>query len=113
MSLSTRIRVGVDTGGTFTDLLVLREGKLQAMKVPSTPDDPSRAVLEGLRRLGVDAVELVHGTTVGTNAVLQRQGARTALVTNRGFRDLLEIGRHDRPGLYDLEPRRLPYLVPR
>ena len=113
MSLPSRTRVGVDTGGTFTDLLLLRDGRLQALKVPSTPDDPSRAVLDGLRRLGVEAGELVHGTTVGTNALLQRRGARTALITNRGFRDLLEIGRQARPRLYELEPRRPDPLVPR
>jgi N-methylhydantoinase A len=101
-----RVRVGVDTGGTFTDVVVERDGAIEAFKIVSTPDDPSRAILAALDRvLGAGAagrVELVHGTTVATNALLERKGAATALVTTSGFEDLLLIGRQARPRLYDL-----------
>ena len=106
-------RVGVDTGGTFTDVLLLQEGRLLACKVPSTPADPSRAIDRGLARLGAAQVDMVHGTTVGTNALLERRGGRTALVTTCGFRDVLEIGRQDRPQIYAPEPCREEPLVPR
>lgn len=107
--------VAVDTGGTFTDFLAYRGGRLEALKLPSTPEDPARAVLEGVRRL-VPAGEpfvLAHGSTVATNALLERRGARVALVTNRGFEDLLEIGRQNRPQLYALVGTRPPPLVAR
>src|ERR1043166_2979092 len=84
------VRVGVDTGGTFTDFVYETNGWLQVFKLPSTPDDPSRAIAEGLKRISEDtrsrisSIEVVHGTTVGTNALLQRRGARTALVTTAG-----------------------------
>jgi N-methylhydantoinase A len=106
--------VAVDTGGTFTDLLYAAEGRLETLKVPSTPDDPSRAILDGLRSLcGPDtAVVLLHGSTVATNAILEGKGASVALVTNRGFEDVLEIGRQDRPQLYALVGHRPPPLVP-
>ena len=95
--------VGVDVGGTFTDFLLLDEGRLSIYKAPSTPDDPSRAVIDGLRELGVlNEVPVVHGSTVATNALLERRGTRTALITTRGFEDILEIGRQARPSLYDL-----------
>src|SRR5205085_4992435 len=93
-----RVRVGVDTGGTFTDFVFAHEGRVQIFKLASTPDDPSRAIIEGLRRIARDAsvrigaLEVVHGTTVGTNALLERRGARAALVTTAGFEDVLEIG---------------------
>ncbi len=109
--------LGVDVGGTFTDFLLWEDGRLFVYKRPSTPDDPSRAVLAGLAEAGADGAawrpdEVVHGSTVATNAVLERKGARTALITTEGFRDVLEIGRQTRPNLYDLEPRRSPPLVP-
>jgi len=113
------VRVGVDTGGTFTDFVYEREGRLRVFKVASTPDDPSRAIAEGLRRVGQEAsvaareIEIVHGTTVGTNALLERKGARVALVTTAGFEDVLEIGRQARPRLYDLEAEKPAPLVPR
>lgn len=107
--------VGVDTGGTFTDIVLLREGKLSVFKVLSTPDDPSRAILDGLGQL--DAIQdlrvLVHGSTVATNAVLERKGVTTGLITTAGFRDVLEIGRQTRPKLYDLRVQKVPPLVPR
>ena len=110
--------VAVDTGGTFTDLLLLRDGILTALKLPSTPDDPSASVLEGIRRfLGPRETRppflLIHGSTVATNAVLERKGARVMLVTNEGFEDVVEIGRQDRPQLYALVGHRAPPPVTR
>ena len=116
------MRIGIDTGGTFTDLVAfdLTQGSLAFHKVSSTPDDPSRGIIEGvvalLERAGADpeALELlVHGTTVATNAVLQRAGARVAMITTAGFRDVLHIQRQDRPRMYDLRARRAKPLVAR
>src|SRR2546423_473614 len=112
-----RVRVGVDTGGTFTDFVYHAEGRARIFKVPSTPDDPSRAIVEGLRRVVREArvslrdLEVVHGTTVGTNALLERRGARAALVTTEGFEDVLVIGRQARASLYDLNWTRPAPLV--
>src|SRR5262245_19533237 len=99
--------VGVDVGGTFTDLTAVdtRSGEVRVGKVPSQPLNEAAAVLDGLAGLGVDSEavrRLVHGTTVGTNAILERRGARVALVTTAGFRDLIEIGRTKRniPALF-------------
>ncbi len=106
------MRVGVDTGGTFTDL-VGDDGRV--VKTPSTPDDPAHALSAALDEAGVarDADLLAHGTTVATNALLQRRGGRVALVTTRGFADVIEIARQVRPSLYDaMADRPLP-LVPR
>jgi N-methylhydantoinase A len=109
--------VGVDTGGTFTDFVFEAQGALRIFKLASTPADPSRAITEGLRRVAemtgarVPEIEIIHGTTVGTNALLERRGARTALVTTKGFEDVLEIGRQARPLLYDLNAVRTPPLV--
>ncbi|MSR21304.1 MAG: hydantoinase/oxoprolinase family protein [Gemmatimonadetes bacterium] len=107
--------VAVDTGGTFTDLVLLRDGTITTLKVPSTPADPSQAVLDGLRQLVPEGVafDLVHGSTVATNALLERRGARVVLVTNRGFEDVIEIGRQNRPQLYALVGHRPPPLVAR
>src|SRR2546425_8116497 len=113
-----RTRVGVDTGGTFTDFVFEAEGELRIFKLASTPDDPSRAIIEGLRRIAAEAgsrlseIEVVHGTTVGTNALLQRRGARIALVTTAGFEDVIEIGRQARPELYNLNAVKPFPLVP-
>src|SRR4030042_5354694 len=90
--------LGIDIGGTFTDLVLFDEEKesLTATKVPSTPGDEARAVFEGLKKLGIDPKDIrriVHGMTVGTNAILQRKGAKVALVATKGFRDTIEIGR--------------------
>ncbi|MCP9485720.1 MAG: hydantoinase/oxoprolinase family protein [Gaiellaceae bacterium MAG52_C11] len=109
-------RIGVDVGGTFTDLVALVDGQLSTTKVPSTADDQSIGMLDALRASGVDlgsGVSLAHGMTVATNALLERRGARAALVTTEGFRDLLEICRQDRPSMYDLTEDRPPPLVPR
>jgi N-methylhydantoinase A/oxoprolinase/acetone carboxylase beta subunit len=106
------VRVASDTGGTFTDL-VTADGRIA--KVPSTPDDPGDAVRAGIAELMGDAVPevLAHGTTVATNALLERRGARVALITNRGFADVIEIARQDRPSLYDQSVVRPEPLVPR
>ena len=104
------MEVGVDTGGTFTDL-VAADGRVG--KVLSTPDDPGRAIAAALAASAPDPDLLAHGTTVATNALLERRGATVALVTTEGLRDVIEIGRQDRPSLYDqLASRPLP-LVPR
>ncbi len=105
--------LGVDVGGTFTDFFFVRDGTVEVHKRPSTPDNPSRAIIEGIRELGWAPEQVVHGSTVATNTVLERKGARVALVTTAGFEDLLEIGRQARPRVYELEPSRLPSLVPR
>ena len=106
-------RVGVDTGGTFTDFAWLDEGRLQVHKVLSTLEQPAQAVLTGLEEVGGRPdIAVVHGTTVATNALLERRGARTALITTAGFADVLAIGRQNRPDLYALVPRKPPPLVP-
>ncbi|HJO05203.1 MAG TPA: hydantoinase/oxoprolinase family protein [Acidobacteriota bacterium] len=94
--------IGIDTGGTFTDFVLMKDGQVRVHKEPSTPDNPAAAILVGLETLGVEGVEIVHGSTVATNALLERRGARTALVTTAGFEDVLEIGRQTRPAIYDL-----------
>jgi len=111
------IRVGIDTGGTFTDFVYQAGRDLRVFKIASTPDDPSRAIAEGLERIAAEGnsrvtIEVIHGTTVGTNALLQRRGARTALVTTAGFEDVIEIGRQARPELYNLNAVKPPALVP-
>ncbi|MDQ3881302.1 MAG: hydantoinase/oxoprolinase family protein, partial [Chloroflexota bacterium] len=107
--------VAVDVGGTFLDFVAVdAHGGVRVHKQPSHRADVARAFLEGLSALAPDGTRaIVHGTTVATNALLERRGARTALVTTRGFADVLEIGRQDRPALYDLMPQRPPPLVPR
>lgn len=113
------IRLGIDTGGTFTDFVLHRGDEIVTYKVLSTPDDPARAIVEGLSRLFPRAdgfslppeLEIIHGTTVGTNAFLERKGAKTLLVTTRGFEDVIFIGRQNRAVLYDLEISRPPEIV--
>jgi N-methylhydantoinase A len=109
-------RLGIDVGGTFTDLVALGDGRVLTAKVPSTPRDQSEGVMNAIEASEVEAsavVALAHGMTVATNALLERRGARTALVTTEGFRDVLEIARQHRPSLYDLAQDRPPALVPR
>ncbi len=103
------MRVGVDSGGTFTDFVYWDGDSLQTRKIRSTPKDPSLAILEGL--MEIHATEIVHGSTVATNTLLQRNGARTALIATRGFEDLLEIGRQNRSSLYDWNLQAQPGLV--
>ncbi|MGV3721075.1 MAG: hydantoinase/oxoprolinase family protein, partial [Actinomycetota bacterium] len=106
--------VGVDIGGTFTDFVVADGARLTVHKEPSTPHDPSEAFLRGLTALGVlPPARIVHGSTVATNAVLERRGARAALLTTAGFRDLLEIGRQTRRELYSFTPTKPLPLIPR
>ena len=116
------IKLGVDVGGTFTDLVVFdeRTGAIQLTKVPSTPKSPDQGVLNGIRRLATEfridpgMIDfLIHGTTVATNALIERKGVKVALVTTAGFRDVLHIGRQARPKLYDFFERRPDPLVPR
>ena len=109
--------VGIDVGGTFTDLFYSGDATRphQILKVPSTPQDPSVGLLNALKAAGLGPAELdaiLHGTTIATNAVIERKGARCALVTTTGFRDILELGRRDRPNMYGLEGVHEP-LVPR
>ena len=146
--LNPVVRLGVDSGGTFTDCVLLEGPRVRVLKVFSTPDDPARGIVAGIRHLVQDVpsasepasgrgfgrygspetrvpsaklqipeikfqIEVVHGTTVGTNTLLERKGARVALITSAGFEDLIEIGRQNRPRLYDLGVSREPALVPR
>src|SRR5271154_1885105 len=116
-----KYRVAVDIGGTFTDIALLTDaGLIHQSKISSTPADPSIAVIEGVGQLLAELsiapgaiAEVLHGTTVGSNTILQRKGARTGLITTRGFRDVLEIGRLDRPNMYDMLYRKPPVIVPR
>ena len=119
--LTTLFRVGVDIGGTFTDIVFLEaSGRLHTKKVSSSVDDYARAIVDGLREVfrdtgitGADLAEVLHGTTVASNAVLEQKGARTGLITTRGFRDVLEIRRLRMPRLYDLTWEKPPPLVER
>src|SRR5271166_2077135 len=106
------LRVAIDTGGTFTDCVWIDHGGLRMLKVFSTPADPSQAIVEALRKIEHEGeLILLHGTTVGTNALLEHKGARTALVTTSGFEDAIEIGRQARPKLYDFFFDRIAPLV--
>jgi N-methylhydantoinase A len=108
------MRIAIDTGGTFTDIVYLQDSLLVVLKVFSTPADPGRAVIEGLRKLSPDSHVVVrHGTTVATNAMLERKGARVAFLTTKGFEDTIAIGRQARPKLYDLFQPVPECLVPR
>ena len=116
-----RFRIGVDVGGTFTDVVLLRDdGRMMARKVSSTPEDYSRGIAEGLASVLADSgaapddlVSMVHATTVATNAILEHKGARTGLITTRGFRDVLEMRRLRIPVMYDLQYEKPSPLVPR
>src|SRR5690625_3795855 len=114
-------RIGADTGGTFTDVSLVEEstGKSYVMKVPSNPKNPSLAIINGVKEIvketGIDYKDIsffIHGTTVGTNALLEQKGAKTALLTTKGFKDVLQIGRQTRPKLYDARARKSEPLVP-
>ncbi|MFB6255267.1 MAG: hydantoinase/oxoprolinase N-terminal domain-containing protein, partial [Haloplanus sp.] len=116
------VRIGVDTGGTFTDVVLYDEetGHLATTKTPSTPSEFERGVLNGIDRI-LDETDtdpgdvgfLSHGTTVGTNAVLEGDIPPIGLITNEGLRDVLEIGDQTRPELYDLQQEKQPSLIPR
>ena len=111
-------KIGVDTGGTFTDIVMHTNDSLFTHKVLSTPQNPAHAVIQGVGEIlhkhdtTAEAVEIVHGSTVATNALLERRGARIALITTKGFEDVLEIGRQARPDLYDFFVERPAPLVP-
>jgi N-methylhydantoinase A len=108
--MSARLVIGIDTGGTFTDCVYRRAGRLEVLKLRSTPDDPGRAILEAIetiaKLMGAGNLEIRHGTTVATNALLERKGAKVAFVTTEGFEDTLAIGRQARPDLYDWNTHR-------
>jgi len=111
-STKLALRIAIDTGGTFTDCVWVEAGRVRMLKVFSTPADPSQAIVEALRKIGLrGSVVVLHGTTVGTNTLLQRKGGRVALVTTRGFEDAIEIGRQARPKLYDFSFDRVEPLV--
>ena len=120
--MSGDLRIGVDIGGTFTDVVVRRPGApSRIMKIPTTRSDPSIAVLEALKRMQAewglapqDVARFVHGTTVATNAVLERKGAKVGVITTEGFRDVLEIGRQMRHQMYELalDPETPTFLAP-
>ncbi len=119
--MSHSVHIGCDIGGTFTDIVArMGDGTLHVRKIASTPEDPGRAVVDGLadllRDVGAsfrDVREIVHGTTVGSNTILQKSGAKTGLITTRGFRDILEIGRIRTPTMFDLTWEKPQPLVPR
>ncbi|AOH54624.1 hypothetical protein ABE28_009705 [Peribacillus muralis] len=121
MSTAATVRIGIDTGGTFTDCVLLHDGHPAVVfKVPSTPENPAKAILQGLERLcigaGIPLEEIdfiAHGTTVATNAMLQEQWAKVGLITTKGFRDILEIGTQMRPELYGLHQKKPAPLVTR
>ncbi len=118
----TSLRIGVDTGGTFTDFIAILGTRQLAFKIPSTPQAPAQAILQGIARILAEfeselaqtkgAAQIVHGTTVATNALLERKGARAALLTTAGFEDVIEIGRQARPDLYNFAVTRSAPLVP-
>lgn len=114
--MAEAIRIGIDTGGTFTDFVVARGSRIESFKLPSTPHNPAEAILSGIKRImaetGALPAEIIHGTTVATNALLERKGARTALITTAGFEDVIEIGRQNRPDIYNLMMTRPAPLVP-
>jgi N-methylhydantoinase A len=113
-SAGTPLRIAIDSGGTFTDCVWLQDSTLQILKVFSTPADPAQAIADAVSRIAADAHEIIvlHGTTVGTNTLLQRKGARVAFVTTKGFEDSIEIGRQQRPKLYDFFFEKDPALAP-
>lgn len=108
------MRIAIDTGGTFTDCVYLKDGRPAVLKLASTPDDPARSVLDAIRRIAPhEVVEIRHGTTIGTNALLERKGARVAFVTTAGFEDSIAIGRQARQHLYDWMATPAPCVVPK
>ena len=114
-SFKNGLRIGIDTGGTFTDFILIDQGRIRIYKYPSDPRIPGRPILEGLKYLlnSAQIPEIVCGSTVATNVLLERKGAKTALITTQGFEDILEIGRQNRPKIYDLQVEKPSPLVPR
>jgi len=112
---SLHMRIGIDAGGTFTDFIVYHDdGRLETFKLRSNPRSPASVILAGLAQAaGQRKAEVIHGSTVATNALLERKGVRTALVTTAGFEDVIHIGRQNRPELYNLTPRPKVPIIPR
>ena len=114
-AMAPKLIIAIDTGGTFTDCVWRAGGRVQVLKLPSTPDDPGRAIFEAIKcileRTPASAVEIRHGTTVATNALLERKGPRVAFVTTAGFEDTLAIGRQARPSLYNWDVHRVKPLA--
>ena len=119
------MRIAIDTGGTFTDCVYLKDGTPTVLKVLSTPEDPGKSVLQAIRLIVEDVglcasggdpvrhrLEVRHGTTIGTNALLERKGARVAFVTTEGFKDTIAIGRQARQHLYEWMATPAPCIVP-
>jgi N-methylhydantoinase A len=127
---SNGLRIGIDIGGTFTDFVIFdpSSGKISTFKLPSTPHDPSEAVLAGFIKINdqlsansrdsiliqddLPLIAVIHGSTVATNALLERKGSITALITTQGFKDVIQIGRQNRPDLYDFATRPPDPLIP-
>ena len=109
------MRIGVDIGGTFTDFVIYhpQTRQIHTFKIPSTPQNPAQSMLAGLEQIPGEGRQIIHGSTVATNALLEGKGAKVALVTTKGFRDVLQIGRQNRPNLYDWNAARPKPLVPR
>jgi len=114
--MAQRLLIAIDTGGTFTDCVYRIDGRLHVLKLPSTPDNPSRAILQAIEKIaeliGPDTIEVRHGTTVATNALLERKGARVAFITTAGFENTLAIARQARPSLYDWDVHRPAPIAP-
>jgi N-methylhydantoinase A len=109
------LRIGIDIGGTFTDFVVHdpETGRITTFKIPSEPDNPACTVLKGIEHIGLEQPsQIIHGSTIATNALLERKGARTALIATFGFKDVIQIGRQNRPNLYDWATKPVPPLVP-
>ena len=109
------LRIGIDIGGTFTDFVIYdpEDDKIITFKLLSDTSNPANTVLQGINQvIGGKHAQIIHGSTVATNALLERKGARTALITTKGFRDILQIGRQNRPNLYDWSEKPAPVLVP-
>ena len=105
--------IGIDTGGTFTDFVFKENDRWGVYKILSTPSNPAEAIIEGLGHIADGKqMKIVHGSTVATNTILERKGANTALITNKGFEDIIEIGRQNRSRLYDLSYQKEPALIP-
>jgi N-methylhydantoinase A/oxoprolinase/acetone carboxylase beta subunit len=113
--MKKEVRIGVDTGGTFTDFVIYINGKIEIDKIPSTPKDPSLSILKGINKILRSNLSpmVIHGTTVATNSLLERKGGRVALITTEGFEDILFIGRQTRRELYSLRGERRVPLLPR
>ena len=113
--MKNAVRIGVDTGGTFTDIFIEKNGTVEIKKIPSTPEIPSLAILEGIAPFlkSKTAPFIIHGTTVATNSLLENKGGRVALITTKGFEDVLFIGRQTRHQLYSLDGEKRTPLLPK